>query len=159
MEIVNISFLFITKNPLDPTIYDFYNPKRFSGAILSRGKTRILVFKGRKIVVTGVTDPIQAEKVVIDLVGVDEITKCVITNITAKGKIDFELDFNTMLRSNNFSWEPELFPGIYWRKKTNEKSLVIIFRSRKIIMTGLKNIEDINILYKELLEDVLPFRR
>ena len=153
MRIVNIGVSYETSKKLDPKVYPDYNPKRFSGAIVKYKKGKVLVFASKKFTVTGTTSLKEADKIAKEIVGEQKITKKRIVNITASSRINLDFDFAKLFGNKRFSWEPELFPGVYWRKK-GSGPVIIFFRSKKVILTGFKKIVEVNRLYKEFLKDL-----
>ncbi|XP_053206971.1 TATA-box-binding protein 2-like [Panonychus citri] len=153
MRIVNIVVSYEASIKLDPTKYPDYNPKRFSGAIVKYSGGKALVFSSKKFTVTGTTSLKESKKIADDIVGEGKIIKRKILNITGSSTIGFDFDFNKIFYNKRFSWEPELFPGIYWRK-SGKGPIVIFFRSKKVIITGVKKIKDLDALYKDFLDDL-----
>uniref|UniRef100_T1K5A5 TATA-box-binding protein n=1 Tax=Tetranychus urticae TaxID=32264 RepID=T1K5A5_TETUR len=60
-------------------------------------------------------------------------------NITVCAKIIGDFDYEALLRHPGSSYEPELFPGIHL-KLDESKVVFIIFKSGKVIITGLKEL-------------------
>lgn len=74
-----------------------------------------------------------------------------IVNITATSKLNKPVDFKQILKKKEVFYEPDLFPGIYFKFG---KSKIILFHSAKYILTGFTSIEDLNKYNKVFLEIV-----
>ena len=55
-------------------------------------------------------------------------------------------------------YEPELFPGLIFRKKS-PKVVILIFASGKIVMAGAKSREDVNDAFGEIYPILHGFRK
>jgi TATA-box binding protein (TBP) (component of TFIID and TFIIIB) len=59
-----------------------------------------------------------------------------------------------ILKLENFSYEPEIFPGIIYKKEINQSITYLIFSSGKIVIVGLKTFDsidsEIDFIYKKL---------
>lgn len=137
---------------LEPSNYPDYNPKRFSGVVIRDNKARIIIYRGHSLIVTGVKSTPEADQLLNKHFLSLDVTTKTITNITASGKIPFEIDFNRIQENKRFTWEPELFPGIYWHRDSSSV-IAIIFRSNKVIITGLRDPDKLDEYYLELLLD------
>ncbi len=74
-----------------------------------------------------------------------------IQNIVVKLSLDRNLDLVKIGDSiKNCSYNPNHFPGLFLRIKA-PKSVLIIFRSGKIILTGIKLFQDIDYILKYLI--------
>lgn len=120
--------------------------KSFSGGVLKYPDGCLLVFDSGKINVTGVQNIATAivlinrfcNKYPQDI----NYSSYKIVNITACSKIVDDFDYNKLLLHPGSSYEPELFPGIHL-KLDDSKVIFIIFRTGKVIITGLKDYESI----------------
>uniref|UniRef100_T1K3X7 TATA-box-binding protein n=1 Tax=Tetranychus urticae TaxID=32264 RepID=T1K3X7_TETUR len=65
-----------------------------------------------------------------------------IVNITVCSQIVDEFDYKKLLQHPGSSYEPEIFPGIHL-KLDKSKVIYIIFRTGKVIITGLKDLSSI----------------
>ena len=71
-----------------------------------------------------------------------EIDKITVSNIVLTDEIDFHSSLDVVissLNSNNSSYEPEQFPGLFY--KDVDGINYTLFTSGKIIMTGFKNLD------------------
>lgn len=75
----------------------------------------------------------------------------VIQNIVVRLILNQKLDLNKINESlSNCSYNPGRFPGLFLRVK-EPKSVLILFRSGKIILTGIKIFEHINTVMQILI--------
>ena len=137
-----------------------YRPKKFPGLVfrLKRPKTATLIFRTGKMVCTGAKSEKLAHtairKVVKELKnnGIIILGKPVIVvqNIVAsanlQGKIDLELAADIM---ENVMYEPEQFPGLIYRMGV-PKVVILIFASGKLVCTGGKSAEMVDIAVAKL---------
>ena len=143
-----------------------YRPKKFPGLVfrLKRPKTATLIFSTGKMVCTGAKSEKLARsairKVVKELKGNGIIILgkpvIVIQNIVASanlhGKIDLEMAADIM---ENVMYEPEQFPGLIYRM-AEPKVVILIFASGKLVCTGGKSAEMVDVAVVKLhgiLED------
>lgn len=131
------------------------NSKRFPGAVFRLNKPKIasLVFASGKVVLTGIKD----EKALSE--GLTAITSALreagvvtyaeprvaITNIVCSCDTGSSINLNKLvvaLNIENIEYEPEQFPGLVFRLD-DPKIVALLFSSGKIILTGGKNLGDI----------------
>jgi len=137
-----------------------YRPKKFPGLVfrLKRPKTATLIFSTGKMVCTGAKSEKLArsaiKKVVKELKnnGIIILGKptIVIVNIVASanlhGKIDLEMAADIM---DNVMYEPEQFPGLIYRM-AEPKVVILIFASGKLVCTGGKSAEVVDVAVVKL---------
>ncbi len=137
-----------------------YRPKKFPGLVfrLKRPKTATLIFSTGKMVCTGAKSEKLArsaiKKVVKELKGNGIIILgkpvIVIQNIVASanlhGKIDLEMAADIM---DNVMYEPEQFPGLIYRM-AEPKVVILIFASGKLVCTGGKSAEMVDVAVEKL---------
>ena len=124
-----------------------YNPERFPGLVMRIEKPRatILIFSTGKMVVTGLRQAAEAERVVEKVVknirkaGIKvsnpEIT---IQNIVASGDLHTNIDLNMAAIVMEYAmYEPEVFPGLIYRMQ-DPKTVFLIFSTGRIVCTGAK---------------------
>jgi len=124
-----------------------YNPERFPGLVMRIEKPRatILIFSTGKMVVTGLRQATEAERVVEKVVknirkaGIKvsnpEIT---IQNIVASGDLHTNIDLNMAAIVMEYAmYEPEVFPGLIYRMQ-DPKTVFLIFSTGRIVCTGAK---------------------
>jgi transcription initiation factor TFIID TATA-box-binding protein len=146
-----------------------YEPEQFPGLIykITEPKASFLIFKSGKVVCTGTTSPSDAQAALeaassnLKDIGLDVLPdpKIEIVNIVASGDMKSDnLNLNQVamaLGLENIEYEPEQFPGMVYRMN-NPKVVTLIFSTGKVICTGAKNKEDVEIaltnLHKELTE-------
>jgi transcription initiation factor TFIID TATA-box-binding protein len=62
----------------------------------------------------------------------------------ASSSLDFKVNLDTLaIECFNTEYEPEQFPGLVYRLE-EPKTVMLIFRSGKIIITGAKSPADVN---------------
>ncbi|MCK5023103.1 MAG: TATA-box-binding protein [Candidatus Aenigmarchaeota archaeon] len=146
-----------------------YSPKRFPGVIyrIPDPKAASLIFSTGKIVCTGAKSPSLSKEAMKKVV--DDIRESgtpmpsefniSIENIVASARI--EVQPKIMLEEiatslEEVEYEPEQFPGLVYRMK-DPRVAFLLFGSGKIICTGGRNLEDINIAlnkFKKRLESI-----
>jgi transcription initiation factor TFIID TATA-box-binding protein len=137
-----------------------YRPKRFPGLVfrLKRPKTATLIFSTGKMVCTGAKSEKLARSAIRKVVkelknnGIIILGKptIVIVNIVATanlhGKIDLEMAADIM---DNVMYEPEQFPGLIYRM-AEPKVVILIFASGKLVCTGGKSAEVVDVAVVKL---------
>jgi len=125
-----------------------YDPTQFPGLVyrLKKPKTATLIFKTGKMVCTGGKSEKESRRAVMKIVkglkeagikvtGKPEIT---IQNIVASGDLGTTVHLEkTSMTLENSLYEPEQFPGLIHRMK-DPKTVILIFGSGKIVITGAK---------------------
>lgn len=138
-----------------------YNPRRFAAVVmrLKVPKTTALIFASGKMVCTGSKNEecakIASRKfawIVQKLGNPVQFSQFKIQNIVASCDIGYTLDLEYV--SNKYqdfcSYEPEVFPGLVFRM-LDPKLVILIFVSGKIVFTGAKNKNDIDISFQKIL--------
>jgi transcription initiation factor TFIID TATA-box-binding protein len=144
-----------------------YKKKKFPGLIyrVERPKGAFLLFSTGKAVGTGFRsiDDVNAgvQQLLKDLdklgIKIEKKPEFVVQNIVASADLHTEfVDLDTIavnLGLENVEYEPEMFPGLVYRI-AEPKTVLLIFGSGKVIITGCKNAEDcrkaMEILRREL---------
>jgi len=143
-----------------------YNKKRFPGAIyrLKNPKLAVLVFGSGKIVCTGakkITDvQIGVTKIFEKLeeigVSTDGQSDLVLHNIVSSADLGCEINLDAVamgLGFENIEYEPEQFPGLVYRI-AEPKSVVLLFGSGKMIITGCKSPDDSKLVVDRIVNDL-----
>ncbi len=143
-----------------------YDPGEFPGLVyrLEKPKTATLIFHTGKMVCTGAKCEKDVKRAVSKIVkslnkagirirGRPAIT---IQNVVACGSLGVPVDLErAVMTLENSIYEPEQFPGLVYRMK-DPKTVVLIFGSGKIVITGAKHEEQIlevaRIVMDQLLE-------
>jgi transcription initiation factor TFIID TATA-box-binding protein len=139
-----------------------YRPEQFPGLVyrLKKPKTATLVFNSGKMVCTGAKSERQARKAVMKVVddlkrnGIVIVGKpdIKIQNIVASaglgGYIDLEKCTYSLKRT---MYEPEQFPGLIYRMD-DPKVVILLFASGKLVCTGAKQENYVEIAVKKLKE-------
>jgi transcription initiation factor TFIID TATA-box-binding protein len=146
-----------------------YNPARFQAAIMRirEPRTTALVFSNGKMIVTGAKRREVAEqacakfKNILGRIGFPvSLNDFTIHNITATFDTGFPIRLEGLIHSYsaNASYEPELFPGLVYRM-TDPKVVLLIFVSGKVVITGAKSVDAIQIAVDSIWEILCEFRK
>ncbi len=141
-----------------------YNPEQFPGLVIriKEPKTSALIFSSGKVVCTGARNLDQVreslkqiikslEKINVKVTVEPEIK---IQNIVASGMIGMDLNLNTLaMKLDNTEYEPEQFPGLVYKLKEC-KATFLLFSNGKIVCTGTKSEEEVNIALDKLIENL-----
>ena len=141
-----------------------YNPEQFPGLIMriKDPKTSALIFTSGRVVCTGARNIEDAEKSIqriiesLKKIKVNIKIKPVlhVQNMVAAGQLGFDLNLNKLaITLNNVEYEPEQFPGLVYKIK-EPKTSFLLFGNGKIVVTGIKNEDDLKKSVK-ILEDTL----
>lgn len=74
-------------------------------------------------------------------------------NISCGAKLPYRFNLQKLLSIEGITWEPELFPGVYYRYRT---ICLIYYATGSIIITGANNLDDIQIILNKFIELTLP---
>ena len=129
-----------------------YNPERFPGVVyrIRDPKLAMLIFSSGKIICTGARSEEDIKKAVASLlkkfaeggIKISGRPKIEIQNIVASAKMNFKVNLDQLaMESENTEYEPEQFPGLVFRLD-EPKTVMLVFRSGKIIITGAKTPKD-----------------
>lgn len=130
-------------------------------------RTTALVFKTGKMVVTGAKNAqeshIASKKytAIIQKVGFDATFRDFkIRNISATCDVGFPIKLEGLLYAHpsNSTYEPEIFPGLVYRL-TDPKVAFLVFVSGKIVITGAKTEESLEIALRLLYPHLADFRK
>jgi transcription initiation factor TFIID TATA-box-binding protein len=142
-----------------------FDPDQFPGLVyrLRKPKTATLIFSTGKMVCTGGKSEKESRRAVkkivknltqagIKMAGKPEIT---IQNIVASGDLGslVNLEQASMILENSL-YEPEQFPGLIHRMK-NPKTVILIFGSGKIVITGAKFEDQVPEAAKKIMNRLL----
>ncbi|SBS84647.1 TATA-box-binding protein, putative [Plasmodium ovale] len=149
-----------------------YNPSKINTLIvrLNKPKCTALLFKSGRIMLTGTKtkkDSIYGCRKVGKIVKL--ITKqCVffrdfkIENIIASANCNMPIRLEMLANDHKeyCSYEPELFAGLVYRYKptSNLKSVILIFVSGKIIITGCKSVRNLYAVFQDIHNVLLQYR-
>ncbi|HJJ42578.1 MAG TPA: TATA-box-binding protein, partial [Methanocorpusculum sp.] len=131
------------------------NTKRFPGAVfrVDNPKMASLIFNSGKVVLTGIRDEellhVGLNKVLASLkeagIKILDVPKVSVTNIVCSYDLGHFINLNRVIATLSMEaieYEPEQFPGLVYRIK-EPKIVALLFSSGKIILTGGKNIDDV----------------
>ncbi|MCK4313442.1 TATA box-binding protein [Candidatus Bathyarchaeota archaeon] len=142
-----------------------YHHERFPGAVfrLKKPRTATLLFTTGKMVCVGAKSENEAKKAVkkvikqlrkggILMTGKPRITvQNIVANANLGGKIDLVGFCEAGRRSGgSIIYEPEQFPAVIYRI-SEPKAVILIFASGKLVCTGLKKEEEVNIAVNKVL--------
>ena len=143
-----------------------YNKKKFPGIVckMTSPKIMVLIFRSGKIVCTGTRNFEDAKiglfKVFekLNIIGVDipKNPDIKIHNIVATANLGRMLNLNTVamgLGFENVEYEPEQFPCIVYRI-LNPRLAVLLFSSGKLVITGGKKLEDVEIATEKIMTEL-----
>ena len=143
-----------------------YEPEQFPGLIyrIKTPKTATLIFSSGKVVCTGAKS-LEDVKKAIDIVvtqiskgGIDvnPNPKIEVQNIVASSDLGAEINLNSIaitLGLERVEYEPEQFPGLVSRIAT-PKVVVLLFGSGKLVCTGARKPEDVEIAVQKILDEL-----
>lgn len=132
-----------------------YDPAKFPGAIykITDPKCSMLIFRTGKVICSGTTSHKFAKKAVGILVkalrncgiDVERYPKIEVQNIVASSDVGFQVNLDQLIMDEPCTeYEPEQFPGLVFRLD-EPKTVMLVFRSGKIIITGAKTEEAANV--------------
>ena len=141
-----------------------YNPEQFPGLVLriKKPKSAVLVFSSGNLVCTGTKSIDQVKEVIANVIKVlrkigvkiTDKPKINVQNIVASGNINLTLNLNLLaLELENTEYEPEQFPGLVY--KLNEPNATfLLFSNGKLVCTGTKNRQELDLAKKQLLKNL-----
>ncbi|KAH7652300.1 TATA-box binding protein [Dioscorea alata] len=142
-----------------------YNPKRFAAVIMriKEPRTTALIFASGKTVCTGAKSEEQSLLAsrkyarIIQKLGFDEFK---VHNIVGTCDVQFPIRLEGLACSHNHfcSYEPEIFPGLIYRMR-EPKTVLLIFVSGKVILTGSKSKADILRAFQQIYPVLAEFRK
>jgi transcription initiation factor TFIID TATA-box-binding protein len=145
-----------------------YNPSRFAAIIMriKDPKTTALIFSTGKIVCTGGKSEEESRlaarkyaKIIFKLGYKDiQFKDSKIQNIVGSIDVGFKIKLESLIAKHMLfcSYEPELFPGLIYRM-IQPKVVFLIFFSGRIVLTGAKSKEDINVGFLQILPILKEF--
>ena len=150
LSVVNIVVSFTLSNKIDISKGYSYNGKKFSGLIRKVESKTLLIFSSGKVNITGVTSLIDAIDLIEAVFPDQKIVQYRISNMTTSFLLPMKVNYRKLLAEwKQIQYEPECFPGIYWRKP-NSRIIIIFFHSGKGIITRSSD-------YVDLYESYLNF--
>jgi transcription initiation factor TFIID TATA-box-binding protein len=137
-----------------------YEPEQFPGVVyrLQKPKAAALIFGSGKIVCTGARNLEDVNTVFKKVISIIESTgtkvpkgfKLQVENIVASAKLDGNLNLDKIaFNLDNSEYEPEQFPGLVFRM-AEPKVAFLLFGSGKIVCTGARSVDDVNIAVKKI---------
>eukprot|EP00301_Raphidiophrys_heterophryoidea_P004901 c12096_g1_i2.p1 GENE.c12096_g1_i2~~c12096_g1_i2.p1 ORF type:complete len:246 (-),score=59.93 c12096_g1_i2:469-1206(-) len=147
-----------------------YNPRRFAAVIMRirEPKTTALVFSSGKMVVTGAKSEVQSSDAakkfseIIRKIGFAvNLHDFKIQNMVGSCDVGFPVNLHDLHISDHSqfcTYEPELFPGLIYRK-AEPKVVLLIFVSGKLVVTGAKKKADIDRAFDEMFLVLRDYRK
>jgi transcription initiation factor TFIID TATA-box-binding protein len=143
------------------------NPKRFPGVIyrLTDPKLSMLIFRTGKVICSGARSKADIDRAVEQLLAklkegkikVTEKPKVQIQNIVASASLNFRVNLDQLaMDCEDTEYEPEQFPGLIFRL-AEPKTVMLIFKSGKMIVTGAKTVAQANTaaeMTREMLKEI-----
>jgi transcription initiation factor TFIID TATA-box-binding protein len=145
-------------NPLDLNLLSSklknsqYNSDRFPGLFerVKHPKCVIIVFKNGKLVLTGLKTSenidltikklIQKIKNVIPTSIKNDLFTSEIVNIVVTADLGKQINLDkAALLLDNIIYEPEVFPGVIYKRSEPVKSVFLLFSTGKIVLTGIRD--------------------
>jgi transcription initiation factor TFIID TATA-box-binding protein len=143
-----------------------YDQERFPGLVyrIKEPRAAMLLFRSGKVVCTGAKnlDDVRAaiDQLVkrIEAAGVPVTRKpeIIVQNIVASADLGCVINLNTIALSlslENLEYEPEQFPGLVYRLDKS-KVVALLFGSGKIVLTGAKKTEDIELAVERITKEL-----
>ncbi|MDI6903447.1 MAG: TATA-box-binding protein [Methanocellales archaeon] len=143
-----------------------YDRKKFPGLVyrVKQPKAAFLIFGTGKVVCTGAKSVDDVRTVIENMakklrsmgVPVVEHPEFTVQNIVATANLGVGLDLNAIaigLGLENIEYEPEQFPGLVYRLQ-EPKVVALIFGSGKIVLTGGKSPEELEIAACKIITEL-----
>jgi transcription initiation factor TFIID TATA-box-binding protein len=144
-----------------------YNPDNFPGVVfrIREPKLAMLIFSSGKVICTGARNKKDIEVALERLrkklneakIRLKGKPKVEIQNIVASSNLQFKVNLDLLATECiNTEYEPEQFPGLVFRLD-EPKTVMLIFRSGNIIITGAKNTNNIKKAAEKTREMILSY--
>lgn len=146
-----------------------YDPDRFSGIIYktTNPKTTTLIFSSGKLVCTGAKNIGDVHKGLETLfnklreldIQINNKPEIIVQNVVASADLEKDLNLDRIafsLGPENIEYEPEQFPGLVYRIE-KPKSVLLMFGSGKIIVTGNNSEKNAQLVVDEIVEKLEEF--
>jgi transcription initiation factor TFIID TATA-box-binding protein len=143
-----------------------YEPEQFPGLIyrLAEPKTATLLFRSGKVVCTGAKSIEDVRKAIFTVaeqiesagIKINRKPEIEIQNIVASSDLEQEINLNAIAISlglEKVEYEPEQFPGLVYRLD-NPKVVVLLFGSGKLVCTGARVPEDVELAVEKITEEL-----
>ncbi len=144
-----------------------YNPENFPGLVFRIHEPRVamLVFSSGKVICTGARS-IDDVHIAVDIlkkklaeagINVEGSPLVEVQNIVASSDLGFKVNLDILaVECPDTEYEPEQFPGLVFRLG-NPKTVMLIFSSGRMIITGAKTETDVKKSAKNTREEVLQY--
>lgn len=147
-----------------------YDNRRFPGIVYRLGGPNrqdepdlaLLIFKSGSVICTGAgkEEYVKKAKEILkkkfkDLgIELKKEPEIVIQNIVASTKFYPKINLDILSEDENTEYEPEQFPGLIY-KLDDPKTVMMVFRSGRIVVTGAKSTEDAILAAKKTIQLIL----
>ena len=139
-----------------------YNPEKFPGVVfrIKKPKVAMLIFSSGKVICTGARSREDIDEAVKKLLAklkeagieIKSKPKVEVQNIVASADLGFEVNLDMLaMECENTEYEPEQFPGLVF-SLDEPKTVMLIFKSGRMIITGAKTPEAANEAAKKTKE-------
>ncbi|CRH00607.1 TATA-box-binding protein, putative [Plasmodium relictum] len=149
-----------------------YNPSKINTLIirLNKPKCTALIFKNGRIMLTGTktkNDSIYGCKKIGKIIKIItnksvKFQNFKIENIIASANCNMPIRLEMLAHDHKeyCNYEPELFAGLVYRYKPTSKlkSVILIFVSGKIIITGCKSIQKLNTVFQDIYNVLVQYK-
>ncbi|ETN75472.1 transcription factor TFIID [Necator americanus] len=146
-----------------------YNPKRFSAAIMRirEPRTTALIFSSGKMVTTGAKSEDASRQAsrkfarIVQKVGFNvKFADFKVQNVVGSCDVRFSIQLEGLciMHAQFSTYEPELFPGLIYRM-VHPRVVLLIFVSGKVVITGARNQDDIDLAFKHIYPILRRFKK
>ncbi|EPB79889.1 transcription factor TFIID [Ancylostoma ceylanicum] len=146
-----------------------YNPKRFSAAIMRirEPRTTALIFSSGKMVTTGAKSENASKQAsrkfarIVQKVGFNvKFADFKIQNVVGSCDVRFSIQLEGLciMHAQFSTYEPELFPGLIYRM-VHPRVVLLIFVSGKVVITGARHQDDIDLAFKHIYPILRRFKK
>lgn len=153
---------------LSRAVKEIENPTQFPGLIyrISEPKLAMLIFRTGKVICSGARSRGDIDAAVKKLLSklkqggfpVKGKPKVEIQNIVASASLDLKVNLDSLaIDCMDTEYEPEQFPGLVFRLP-EPKTVMLIFRSGRIIITGAKTPKDAGLAAQKTKEMVKSYK-
>jgi len=138
-----------------------YNPKKYHGGYLIIEKRKVTLYKSGKYILTGLKQIEDVDRVytlisrtLFPFMDISRFSPPKIQNIVMVENLGKKVNLISLPQEHpelKIQYEPEQFPGLVCRRN---EGTILLFSTGKMVLTGLKNIEDGEML-KEFISGII----
>lgn len=145
VQVVNIVMMFVLTRAFIKDEFKKFSVKfltKFNSAVIKFPDGVMNIFFTGKAIITGIRDEKDGLRLMKEFLKkvkpkVD-IVSSKIVNVTGCAALGFRPDCKRLCLHSDVTYEPELFPAIYYQRK-NSKIVIMIFHTGKMVITGAKS--------------------